>query len=108
MEQEGSGGVLAASGTGLSFSDAFASLKAAIQTDPTYAWAWFCNLSVPITDATALSSAEADQAAALIMCQMFDTDITAHPEFSGEKSAYQSYFEMRVEADRTDAPVSHD
>lgn len=78
---------------------AFARIKQAIQSDPEYAWAWFCNLSVPIMDATGLSHRKADAAAALIMSQMFECDVTADPRYTSEKSPQQEYFEMRRAAD---------
>lgn len=81
---------------------AFTALKDLIKTDPEYAWAWHCNLAVPIVDALGVSHTKANEAAALIMAQMFDHDITQHPHFHGEKSGAQMYFEARVEADRAD------
>ena len=78
----------------------FEALKALIQADPEYAWAWHCNLAVPIMDAARVSHEKADGAAALIMAQMFDCDVTRHPNFIGRKSAAQAYFEARVQAER--------
>jgi hypothetical protein len=81
---------------------AFTALKDLINTDTEYAWAWHCNLAVPIMDAACVNHATANEAAALIMAQMFDHDITQHPQYQGEKSGAQIYFEARVEADRAD------
>jgi len=81
---------------------AFTALKTLIETDPEYAWTWHCNLAVPIMDATGASQAKANQAAALIMAQMFDYDITEHPNYRWGKSGHQAYFETRKEADRHD------
>lgn len=74
-------------------------LKEQIRSDPEYAWAWHCNLAVPMTD-VGVGRKEADQASALILSQMFDCDITTHPYWQGEKSGAQAYFEMRVAAER--------
>ena len=85
----------------------FEALKQAINTDPEYAWGWQCNLAVPIMDVTGASHAAANQAAALILQQMFGCDITSHPHYGGEKSLEQVYFQARVEAERTgDAALS--
>ncbi len=78
----------------------FETLKTEIQSDPGYAWAWHCNLAVPIMDATGISHAKANEAAALIMAQMFHYDITTHPHYEGGKSPAQEYFEIRVAAER--------
>lgn len=80
---------------------AFSALQKLIHSDPEYAWAWHCNLAVPIIDAGA-SQRQANEAAALIMAQMFDYDITAHPNYQWEKSGAQAYFEARREADSHD------
>lgn len=80
----------------------FTALKAAINADPEYAWGWHCNLAVPIMDAACVSHDLANQAAALIMRQLFDCDITTHPHYEGKKSPAQEYFEMRVDAERAE------
>lgn len=77
----------------------FASLKEQIQSDPEYAWAWHCNLAVPMMD-VGITGEEADQASALILSQMFECDITTHQNWKGTKSFQQEYFEMRVAAER--------
>ena len=59
----------------------FAAIKRLIHDDPDYAWSWQCNLAVPIMDAAMVSHADANRAAALIMAQMFDCDITLHPHY---------------------------
>lgn len=81
----------------------FAALKAAIHDDPEYAWAWHCNLAVPIMDAANVAHLPANQAAALIMAQMFDYDITTHPYWEGPKASYHEYYELRVAAERAEA-----
>lgn len=78
----------------------FDGLKAAIHADPDYAWGWQCNLAVPMQDAIGASHEQSNQAAALIMAQMFDYDITTHPHYEGGKSGAQSYFEARIAAER--------
>ena len=84
----------------------FTALKAAIHADPDYAWGWHCNLAVPVMDAAGVSHDGANKAAALIMCQLFDYDITAHPHYEGKKSSAQEYFEMRVAAERAEDAAS--
>lgn len=84
--------------------NAFGALKVAIQADPDYAWSWHCNLAVPVMDVIEGATHEqANQAAALIMQQMFDYDITQHPHYPGKKSSQQEYFELRVAAERDEA-----
>lgn len=83
--------------------EAFYGLKRAINEDPEYAFAWFCNLAVPIRDVTRCQHDYGSQAAALIMAQMFDCDITTHPHYTGGKSGVQAYFEARRDADREDS-----
>jgi hypothetical protein len=78
----------------------FEVLKNLINADLSYAWAWHCNLAVPIMDAAGVSHEKANEAGALIMRQMFDCDITQHPHYGGRKSPAQEYFEMRVQAER--------
>lgn len=75
-------------------------LKDGIHSDPEYAWSWQCNLAVPIMDAIGVSHKDANRAAALIMAQMFDYDITAHPHYEWGKSPQQIYFEARVASER--------
>ncbi len=88
----------------------FEALKALIHADTEYAWAWHCNLAVPIMDAANVDHKEANQVAALIMAQMFGYDITTHPhyqDFGYSKSASQEYFELRVAAEQDeDAAIS--
>lgn len=78
----------------------FGALRELINSDPDYAWGWFCNLAVPIMDAANATHKVANQAAALIMAQMFNHDITTHPNFQYDKTAQQAYFEARVAADQ--------
>lgn len=78
----------------------FEALSEQIHADPEYAWGWLCNLAVPIMDAANVSHVAANQAAALIMAQMFGYDITTHERFVGGKSSHQLYHEARVECER--------
>lgn len=81
----------------------FAELKAAIHAYPDYAWGWHCNLAVPMLDVIpGVTHAQANRAAALIMQQMFDYDITADDRYEGGKSHAQEYFELRVAAERAE------
>lgn len=84
----------------------FAELANLIRTDPEYAWAFHCNLAVPIWDVTRCTHTYANQAAALIMRQMFDHDITTHQQYEYGKSAVQAHYEMRIEAERAEG-VDH-
>lgn len=59
----------------------FTAIKQLIHDDPEYAWAWHCNMAVPIMDTAGVPHKDANRAAAHIMAQMFDFDITAHPHY---------------------------
>lgn len=73
-------------------------LSALMQRDPEYAWEWFCNLSVPIMDATGVSNRKAGQAGAHIMQHMFGVDMTRDPRYVDGKSGAQNYAEFRIES----------
>lgn len=75
---------------------AWDTFQQAMRSDPEYAWAWHCNLAVPIMDAAGVSHEKANIAAALIMSQMFEYDITSHPHYEYGKSHAQAYGEMRI------------
>lgn len=85
----------------------FSALKREIHADPDYAWGWQCNLAVPVMDAIGASHEEANRAAALITMQIFNYDITTHPNYKYGKSQHQEYFEGRVAAERAE-DASHD
>jgi hypothetical protein len=53
-------------------------LEAALKADPDYAWAWHCNLAMPIMDDLKVSREHANWAAARLMRHCFDIDITRH------------------------------
>jgi hypothetical protein len=76
-----------------------ATLKAEMGADPAYAWSWYCNLAVPIMDATGVSDRKASEAAAHLMQHFFDCDITQHPHYEYGKSGAQQYAELRLAAD---------
>lgn len=81
----------------------FDELKAAIHADPDYAWGWQCNLAVPMRDVIpGVTHAQANRAAALIMRQLFDYDITTHKHYDGGKSAAQKHFELRIAAEQAE------
>jgi hypothetical protein len=88
--------------------NAITTLKNAMRTDPEYAWAWHCNLAMPIMDAYAPASnasheaqhQAANEAAAHLMQHLFDYDITTDPRYAYGKSGAQAYAEMRIEAER--------
>jgi hypothetical protein len=79
-------------------------LAAEIAADPDHAWGWHCNLAMPIADATGVSHELANKAAAHLMQHLFDYDITTDERYQYDKSSAQAYAEMRIEADREDAP----
>lgn len=87
----------------------FSLLKEAIHADPEYAWGWHCNLAMPVFDTcfdkrltSSANHERANQAAALMMRQLFDYDITKHPRYEGKKSVAQEYFELRVAAEEAE------
>jgi hypothetical protein len=57
-------------------------LAKALQSDPDYAWAWHCNLAMPIMDNARVSPEVANRTAAVLMRHFFDIDITNHPHWS--------------------------
>lgn len=81
---------------------AWAIFKRLMRDDPEYAWAWHCNIAVPIMDAIGVSHERANVAAAYLMSALFEYDITGHPHFNYEKSGAQAYHEMRLAADRAE------
>lgn len=86
--------------------DAFAAwavFKRLMREDADYAWAWHCNIAVPIMDAISATHEQANVAAAHLMSHLFEYDITTHPNFGYEKGQAQQYHEMRLAADREDA-----
>lgn len=74
-------------------------LSAEMAADPEIAWAWHCNIAMPIMDVTGVSHKLANEAAAHLMQHLFDYDITTHPHYVYEKSSAQEYAEMRIAAD---------
>jgi hypothetical protein len=50
-----------------------------------------------------VSHKDANRAAALIMMQMFECDITTNQHFIWGKSPQQAYFEARVASERSEA-----
>lgn len=80
-------------------------LKAAMRDDPEYAWAWHCNIAVPIMDSIDVTHEQANIAAAHLMSFLFDCDVTAHRNFGYDKGVAQECHEFRLAADRAeDAP----
>ncbi len=70
---------------------AWATFKRLMRDDPEYAWAWHCNIAVPIMDSIAVSHEQANVAAAHLMSFLFEYDITGDPRFG---------YEMPLAADR--------
>ncbi|WP_248321988.1 hypothetical protein [Caballeronia sp. Sq4a] len=60
---------------------AFQVLKDALKNDAEYAWAWHCNLAMPIMDAVRCTPAQANKAGADLMQYLFDIDIRKHPHW---------------------------
>ena len=62
----------------------FQALAQAINEDPEYAWAWHCNITMPLKDELHCTHLEANNAAARIMQTLFSVDMTKHPHFPAE------------------------
>ena len=56
-------------------------LKFAMKDDPDYAWAWHCNVAMPIKDSIGCSHKDANVAAARVMQHLFEVDITKMKEY---------------------------
>lgn len=65
--------------------NSFSSLQKAIQLDPSYAWAWHCNIAMPFMDSGkgVISHIQANHGAAWVMRHIFDVDTLSTPEFKG-------------------------
>jgi hypothetical protein len=74
-------------------------LKASIKSDPEIAWAWHCNIAVPLMDSLKLSHERANIAAAYLMSHLFDVDTTASPHFHYKKGPHQSMHEFLMHLD---------
>jgi hypothetical protein len=61
---------------------AFQNLKEALRADNSYAWAWHCNLAMPIMDSTGCSAEAANAAGAHLMRHIFDIDVTKFTEWA--------------------------
>lgn len=94
--------------TPLDLETCFNVIREAMLSDPSYLWAWQCNLSTPIMDATGLLHDQANQAAALILAQLFKVDSTTCTEYTYPKSMAQIYFEARCEADSRNPDKPYD
>lgn len=76
-------------------------LLAHIASDEGIAWAWFCNIAVPIMDVVdGCTHKQANEAAAHLMQHLFNYDITKHELYGYDKSVAQQYAEFRIAADR--------
>lgn len=60
---------------------AMQALTAALKADPEYAWAWHCNLAMPIMDGAKVSHRIANLTAARLMRHLFDIDTEKHQHF---------------------------
>lgn len=75
-------------------------LSQALAADDGYAWAFFCNVAVPIMDAARVDHKTANEAAAHLMQHLFEYDATAHPLYQYGKSDAQKHAEFRIAMDR--------
>jgi len=60
--------------------EAFDTLKAAMQADLSYAWSWHCNIAMPIFD-QGVPHRQSNEAAARIMEHIFGVDIRKSREW---------------------------
>ncbi len=70
-----------------------------IKNDPETAWAWHCNIAMPLLDVLGLTHKDANQAAAHLMRHLFDVDITKDERFAYDKSGAQRIHEFMMAAD---------
>lgn len=65
----------------------YAELKKQIEEDADYAWAWHCNLAMPVMDEINCSHEQANRAGARLMAILFGIDITQHRHWPYKASA---------------------
>lgn len=75
-------------------------LSQALAADDGYAWAFFCNVAVPIMNAAHVDHKTANEAAAHLMQHLFEYDVTAHPLYQYGKSDAQKHAEFCIAMDR--------
>ena len=68
-------------------------LRRELASDADTAWAWHCNIAMPIADSAGLSHEKANRAAATVMRHLFEVDIEKHPQFVAFESAWSSPLE---------------
>lgn len=56
----------------------YAELKKHIEDHADYAWAWHCNLAMPVMDELGCTHEQANRAGARLMSILFGVDITKH------------------------------
>ncbi|WP_422097487.1 Thoeris anti-defense Tad2 family protein [Variovorax sp.] len=69
--------------------DAIVTLRHAMQDDLEYAWAWHCNIAVPLRDALGqgtISHEQSNLAAARLLRHLFDVDITDYPHYAATQA----------------------
>jgi hypothetical protein len=69
--------------------DAIVMLRHAMQDDLEYAWAWHCNIAVPLRDALGhgtISHEQSNLAAAHLLRHLFDVDITDYPHYAATQA----------------------
>lgn len=73
---------------------AFDQLKAEIQADHAYAWAWHCNVAMPILDHChgALTHRQANELAAEVMQHMFGIDVRSLDEWRSSEANWGAGF----------------
>lgn len=77
----------------------FLNMQRLMQSDAEYAWAWHCNLAMPIMDVAGCDHKTANEAAAHLMQHIWSVDITTDPRYVYGKSDAQQYAEFRIALD---------
>jgi len=65
-----------------------------MQADKPYAWAWHCNIAMPIMDSIGISHEQANNAARYVMLHSFGVDVTQYDEW---KSLEKQWADVRSE-----------
>lgn len=93
--------------TPLDLETCFNVLRQQMLDDPSYLWSWHCNLASPVKEVMGYHVAS-NQAAALILAQVFKVDSTTCEEYQYNKSMAQIAYEARLEADSRDPDEPYD
>lgn len=60
--------------------EAYEAMKAAMATDPSYAWSWHCNIAMPLID-NGIDEKLAQKCAAQLMQHFWGVDTAEHQNF---------------------------